>query len=65
MLPVMGMVSPANALWIADQVRNDKLLLRVLSSYPKSAKKPAKSRSIGLFDDVEQGLPTSAALVSP
>ena len=38
MLPVMGKVSPANALWIADQVRNDKLLFRVLSSYRKIPK---------------------------
>ena len=28
--------SPASAVWIADQVRNDKLLRRVLSSYVKN-----------------------------
>ena len=42
LLPVIGKVSPANTLWIADQVRNDKLLLGVLNSYSKSVKKPSQ-----------------------
>ena len=43
MLPVMGKVSPASAVWITDQVRNDKLLFRVLSSYRKIPKHPKTS----------------------
>ena len=43
MLPVMGKVSPASAVWIADQVRNDKLLFRILSSYFKIPKQTETS----------------------
>ena len=47
MLPVMGNISPANALWIADQVRNDKLLFKVLSSYLFRGKKGLKPNKNG------------------
>ena len=47
MLPVMGNISPANALWIADQVRNDKLLFRVFSSYLFIGKKELTPNKIG------------------
>ena len=42
--PLGERIDAANALWIADQARNDKLLLRVLSSYLKNASKRLKIR---------------------
>ena len=41
--PTYARFSPASAVWIADQVRNDKLLFRVLSSYRKIPKQTETS----------------------